>query len=221
MIFPKLKNSIFGYVNLNLESEEWYKQKDIDSSTSKNILLDPKSCQKFIEDVHKKYSLDFSYGGWMENRAFLWRDGYLEKDKIFIHLGIDINVPVGTEIATDFEAEVVKIDDDHDQEGGWGPHIILKNLSKPVYLIYAHLNKNILCKVGDILKKDTIFAKVGSAPFNGNWFSHVHIQSISSDYYFEIEKNNNWKKFDGYGLKSELEINAKRHRDPIEFISFN
>jgi len=221
MIYPKLKDKIFGYINVNLEVKDWYKEKNLNFSDGKNVLIDPKICKDFINDIHKKYSLDFSYGGWMEDRTFLWKDSYLEKNKTFIHLGVDINVPEGEEIATDFKAKVVKIDDDYPLDGGWGPHVILKHLSKPVYIIYAHLDRDILCKVGDTLEKDTIFAKVGYSPYNGNWFPHTHVQAISSEYYSELEKNNDWKNFDGYGAKEKLELNTKRHRDPMEFISLN
>ena len=218
MIFPKLKNYIFGYINLNLESKDWYEKMDINTDNN-NVLINPAKCQEFIESVHKKYSLDFSYGGWMEDRSFIWKGWYMENEKIFTHLGLDINVPTGTEVATDFAAEVVKIDNDYPLDGGWGPHVILKHLSKPIYIIYAHLDQNIICKVGDKLDEGTIFAKVGHAPFNGNWFPHVHVQAISVDYYLEIEKNNAWEKFDGYGLRNDMELNAKKYRDPMEFIS--
>lgn len=218
MIFPNLKNKVFGYVDLDKEAREWFLIKNIDLY-SKNPLIDPKKCQEFIDFVHKKYSLDFSYGGWMEDRSFIWKDSYLDKQKNYIHLGIDINVPSGTEIATDFEAEVIKKDSDYPLDGGWGSHIILKNLSKSVYILYAHLDENILCKVGDILEKGTIFAKVGHAPQNGNWFPHVHVQIIEENYYLDLEKNNDWDKFDGYGFKNEIELNAKKHKDPMEFIS--
>ncbi len=217
MIFPNLKNKTFGYLNLNTESIEWCNKKGIDSS-AKNVLLDPSVCQEFIEDIHKKYSLDFSYGGWMEDRTYLWRGGYMEAQDKFVHLGVDINVPAGTEIATNFKAKVIKIGNNFDIDGGWGPYVILKHLERPIYIIYAHLDKNILCKIGDILDKDTIFSKVGNPPDNGNWFPHLHVQTISDTYYPTVEKN--WELFDGYGFKHEKELNAKRYCDPIEFISF-
>jgi len=218
MIFPNLKNKIFGYVNLNIESIAWCDINKI-SNESKNILLDPTVCQKFIVDIHKKYSLDFSYGGWMEDRTNYLRQSYLEKGSKFIHLGIDINVPTGTEVANDFKAEVVKIGDDFEPNLGWGPHVILKHLSKPVYLIYGHLDKKILCSKGDILNENTIFATVGFPPDNGNWFPHVHVQVISEEYFSEIKNEIN--NLDGYGYKNEIELNAKRHSDPMEFISLN
>lgn len=216
MIFPKLKGKTYGYINLNLESIEWCKIKGANLD-NKNILLDTNVCQDFVDDLHKKYSLDFSYGGWMEERTNLLRGAYMDKQNKFIHLGVDINVPTGTEIATDFKAEVVKVGDDFDPDGGWGPHVILKHLSVPVYIIYGHLDRNIKCKLGDILEKDTIFAKIGFPPENGNWFPHLHVQCISDEYYQEIK--NEIEKMDGYGHKDQMELNAKRHPDPMEFIS--
>ncbi|MCX6754357.1 MAG: peptidoglycan DD-metalloendopeptidase family protein [Candidatus Nomurabacteria bacterium] len=216
MIFQNFQNKTFGYLNLDTESLDWYKEKNINID-DKNILLDPYICQEFIDYLHKKYSLDFSYGGWMEDRTHFLKDSYLENGDKFIHLGIDINVPTNTEVATDFKAEVVKVGDDFEVDAGWGPHVILKHLSQPIYIIYGHLDRNILCKVGDILDKDIIFAKVGFPPQNGNWFPHVHVQCISSLYYEEIKSDID--KLDGYGFKNEMELNAKRHPDPMEFIS--
>ncbi len=218
MIFPNLKNKTFGYLNLNLEAQTWYKEKGLKIKDERNILLDPKICQEFLDDVHKKYSLDFSYGGWMEDRSFIWRGSYLDKEKIFIHLGIDINVPTGTDIATSSIVEVVKIENDYPLDGGWGPHIILKCLEKNIYLLYAHLDQKIDYKVGDIIEKNTIFAKVGHAPINGNWFPHVHIQTINPDYYDYLEKNNGWENFDGYGFLNNIKSDSIKHIDPLNFI---
>lgn len=217
MIFPNLKDKNIGYVNLNSEAIEWYKKDEY--SLGKNKLLIPEICQNFINDIHKKYSLDFSYGGWMEDRSFLWKDSYLDKDEIYIHLGVDINVSYGTEIATDFESEVVRIDDDNTLDGGWGPRVILKHLSEPVFLIYAHLDRNILCKVGDTLEKGKIFAKVGKPPHNGNWFEHVHVQSVDADYFEILHKNNLLDTLDGYGSIKDTEENAKKYKDPLQYIS--
>jgi murein DD-endopeptidase MepM/ murein hydrolase activator NlpD len=118
MIFPKLKGKIFGYVNLNTEAELWMKNKK--PSPSKEALLDASISSIMVTDVHNKYHLDYSYGRWVEDRSFLWKGTYLEPLNTYIHLGIDINAPDGTEIATNFDAEVVIIDDDYPEEGGWG-----------------------------------------------------------------------------------------------------
>lgn len=213
MIFPSLKNKKFGYVNLNLESQKWTETHPGSS------LVDPTVCEKMVLDVHKKYSIDFSYGGWMEDRSFLWHGSYLDTWGEYIHLGVDLNVPTGTSVAADFDAKVIAIEDDYPEVGGWGPTVTLKHATKPVYLLYAHLDRNILCKPGDLLKAGTVFATVGKAPFNGNWFPHLHVQVISSSFYEEIEKKKAWKEIDGYGSAEEIEDHAKHFADPMQYIS--
>ena len=217
MIFPKLKNEVFGYVNLNSEAQLWMESKK--PAPSKEALLDASLSSGMVDDVHKKYGLGFSYGGWMEDRSFLWKGTYLEPLNTYIHLGIDVNAPAGTDICTDFEAEVVKIDDDYPEEGGWGPRVILRHAHEPVYFIYAHLDRNITCKVGDVLAEGHIFSKVGKPPFNGNWFPHVHIQTIRKEYYDEIVAGDLWDEIDGYGAYEDLAENVHRFPDPLQYIS--
>ena len=215
MIFPTLKGKIYGYVNLNSEARSWL----IQHGSNKNPLLNPAVCQEMVAAVHKKYGLDFSYGGWLEDRSVLWKGSYLEEKKKFIHLGIDINVPVGTDVATDFDAEVVSVDCDYPDEGGWGTTVILKSAVIPVYIIYAHLAQKVSCKNGDSIKKGTIFAQVGAPPFNGNWFPPLHVQTMSPEYYAELDASNNWSELDGYGKAEDIERLARMFKDPLEFIS--
>ncbi len=217
MIFPNLKNKTFGYVNLNTEAELWMQTKK--PTPSKEALLDPNVSDEMVNDVHKKYGLDFSYGGWMEDRSFLWKGTYLEPLNTYIHLGIDVNAPAGTDICAGFDAEVVRIDDDYPEEGGWGPRIIVKHQNEPIYMIYAHLDKEINCKVGDKLKDGQIFAKVGKPPFNGNWFPHLHLQTIAQEYYLELEKGDLWDELDGYGAFGDLSKNVQKFPDPLQYIS--
>ena len=222
MIFPSLQGKKLGYINLNLEAKRWMTMQKVEVRKYKqNPLLDPVFCQEMVHAVHIKYGLDFSYGGWMEDRSFLWKGSYLDKEKNFVHLGVDLNVPSGTEIAISFKAEVVKIDDDYPEDGGWGPRIIVKHLSRPVYFIFAHLDRGISCQNGDILKVGDVFAKVGKAPQNGNWFPHLHVQTISAEYYAELERTNTWSELDGYGIKNEIALNATRFQDPLPFITLH
>ncbi|MDB5194493.1 MAG: peptidase [Parcubacteria group bacterium] len=217
MIFPALQGKVFGYVNLNLEAQEWISRQA--EKTEENALLDPVICEQMVTSVHDKYDLDFSYGGWMEDRSFLWRGSYLEEEKFFTHLGVDLNVASGTEVTCDFEAEVVKLDNDYPEVGGWGTRIILKHAALPLYMIYAHLDPDVAVKVGDKLIQDQIFAKVGRAPYNGNWFPHLHVQTISEEYYKKISEGDKWDELDGYGSANEVTLHSKRFRDPMEFIS--
>lgn len=88
MIFPTLAGKKFGYVSLNTEALN-YVSTSYDFSLE-NEFLNPELCQQMVESVHKKYGVDFSYGGWMEDRSFLWRKSYLETRQTFIHLGSDL-----------------------------------------------------------------------------------------------------------------------------------
>ena len=161
MLFPELKNKSFVVLNLDAEARKWCTENDIVVTAKNNPLNDPTICQKMVDAVHQKSSKDFSYGGWMEDRSFLWKGSYLENEQKFIHLGVDFNVPVGTKVAADFGAEVVRIDSDYPEQGGWGTRIIVRHDSLPICMIYAHLDPSVMCKVGDILKPGDIFAKVG------------------------------------------------------------
>ncbi len=218
MIFPKLKNKKFGYLNINNEAEIWCSEVGIKVTTEDNPLNDPATCQRMLAEVHAKHGIDFSYGGYMEDRSFLWKGSYLERDKNFIHLGLDLNVPTGTEVAVDFDGTVIAIEDDFPTIGGWGPSVTIKHAQKPVYLVYVHLDRDISCKAGDVLKKGDIFAKVGKPPYNGNWFPHCHVQVIKESYFDELEKTNGWSKLDGYGRADEAALYTERFDDPMHFI---
>ena len=218
MLFPDLRDKVFGYLNMNVEAQKWCAENRIDCG-NKNPLLDPIFCERVKNLIHLKYDLDCSYGGWMEDRSFIWKGSYLEERRNFVHLGVDFYVPAGTEVAVDFDAEVVRVDDDYPDEGGWGPRVIVRHLYKPIYMLYAHLGRNIHFVRSSKLESGMIFAQVGAPPFNGNWSPHLHIQTISSEYYRELELNNSWNDLDGYGRVEDFEKNVRRFRDPMQYVS--
>jgi hypothetical protein len=100
-----------------------------------------------------------------------------------------------------------------------GPRVVLKHKHEPVYLIYAHLDREIVCKIDDILKSGQIFAKIGKPPFNGNWFPHVHVQTVKEEYFEYLIKNDLWPELDGYGALEDLKLHVERFPDPIQYIS--
>ncbi len=216
MLFPTFKNKISGYVNLDTEARVWVKEKGIVSEP--NPLIDPVICQNMVDDVHRKYGLDYSYGGWFEDRSFLWNGSYLDEAGTYVHLGVDFNVPAFTEISLDFEGKVVKVDDDHPLDGGWGPRVVVKHTTESLYFIFAHLDREILCKMGDTIHSGNIFARVGKAPNNGNWFSHLHLQTIQEEFYDQLISTNTLDGLDGYGHIGDNEKNARLFRDPLSFV---
>lgn len=218
MIFPTLQNKKFDHLNLNAEAVLWIAEKNF-SHHDTNPLLDPVICQSMVADTHQKYSIDFSYGGWLEDRSFLWRGSYLEDSSAFIHLGVDLNVPAGTAVALDFTGTVVAIMNDYPLDGGWGTAVIVKHATEPLYFIYAHLGEDVLCGVGDTIQTNQIFASVGEAPFNGNWFPHVHVQCIDAEHYESLSEHEIFTVLDGYGVSDELHINTNRFPNPMHYIS--
>ncbi len=217
MLFPSYKNQISGYLNLDTEARLWMQQKGL--PIHPNPLIDPVICQQMVDEVHQKYGLDYSYGGWFEDRSFLWNGSYLDRAGTYTHLGVDFNVPAYTEIALDFEGMVVKVADDHPLEGGWGPHVVVQHSDTQLFFIFAHLDREILCQVGDIIKTDQIFARVGKAPLNGNWFSHLHLQTIAHDFYVQMDATNTFDLLDGYCLTQDIHKNASLFRDPLPFVN--
>ncbi len=216
MIFPTLANNTFGYINLDTEARQWVAKKGL--ATEPNPLLDPVTCQQMVTDVHEKYGVDYSFGGWFEDRGFLWKGSYLDETQGYVHLGVDFNVPTGTDVALDFAGTVAVIDSDYPIEGGWGTRVIIKHADLPLYFIYAHLDPNVFCKVGDVLAEGHIFAKVGQAPQNGNWFPHTHVQTVDAAYLESLLAAGTLESLDGYGSPKDVSANARRFRDPLEFI---
>jgi murein DD-endopeptidase MepM/ murein hydrolase activator NlpD len=217
MIFPTMKGKSVGYVNLNLLAAQWFAQHS-SSHEQDNPFLDSANQAALLDAYHSRVGIDYSYGGWLEDRSTVWAGTYLDETRSFTHLGVDLNAPKDTPIATDHPGYVIRIDDDHPEEGGWGSRILFRLRDIPIVLIYAHLDPGILIKVGDVLGPGDILARVGPTSHNGGWFPHVHVQCLT------IEA---WELFtsdpgslDGYGNGSSIQKLARLFPDPIRFIHF-
>lgn len=124
--------------------------------------------------VHERLGIEFSYGGYLEDRSFLMRDHY-QKVGWTWHLGIDYTVPAGTPVHIPMGATLASFTVDKDQDGGWGGKAVFK--AQDHFLIFGHLNKitpKHSYEAGDLI--GTI------APFesNGGWFPHLHVQAVRS-----------------------------------------
>jgi murein DD-endopeptidase MepM/ murein hydrolase activator NlpD len=216
MLFFELAQKEFGYLNLNTAAKRWFFRNGI-STTEANPLLDPIVCNQMVEELHEELGLSYSFGGWLEDRSALWRGSYLDQKEAYLHLGVDFNVPAGTMVAAEQEAEVLRIDCDVPEEGGWGTRVILKPKEGTEVLLYAHLDADVSCHVGDRLKVGDEFAKVGTAPFNGGWFSHLHVQCVDETFFQESLKNN-LKDLDGYGSINDLPKVSRLFKDPLRHV---
>ncbi|MEI6850230.1 MAG: peptidoglycan DD-metalloendopeptidase family protein [archaeon] len=183
-IFPNLKTGKWKKINLTEES----KKTDLD-------LSNPDVCTDFITNLHKKLKIDYDYGGFLENRTYLWRNSKSEKGKSLIHLGVDYSIPAGTEIALPVNATVFHLMKDPKNNIGWGGRIIFK-MEDGNYLLYGHLKQNISLEIGQKCKKGQIVAILGDKNENGNWWPHLHVQ-IMNQFFIDRYKSD-LNKIDGY-----------------------
>jgi len=218
MIFPTLKGKNGGYINLDRIAEEAVSRQRRPSHPKISPYLDPARCQKLVHKYQAKRGLAYSFGGWLEDRSFVWGGSYLEKDKMYVHLGYDFNAPVGTLVAVDRACEVVLVDDDTPLIGGWGTRMIVRLIDEPMYLIYAHirLRLNGDKKLGPILEPGTVFGEIAPPELNGYWYPHVHVQAMTLEAYHEAVRDP--ESLDGYGKKSEIYRLSHWYPDPLRFV---
>jgi murein DD-endopeptidase MepM/ murein hydrolase activator NlpD len=179
VVFPSLAGQPACEINLNSIAIQWLRQHPSEPIPEKG--LSAQTHLQMIIQAQREHGVAYSYGGWMEDRSTLLKGTYLDEEKKYMHVGVDINAPEGTPVAVSREGTVIHIDDDHPEEGGWGPRVIIQVKDSPIALIYTHLDPEILCKVGDILRPGTVFAKIGPPSHNGGWFSHLHVQALSQE----------------------------------------
>lgn len=169
LLFPQLADKNWAEINLN----EWAKKLTL-SPGSPNPLLNPEYCEKWVNNLHKQQGINFSYGGYMEDRSILWAGHYHQPDSM-IHLGVDYNVPPTTHVTLPFDAALVCTEEDPDKVGGWGYRAIYK--TKDCYVIFAHL-EYVNGLVGSYYRKGHHVGSVGSHRVNGGWYPHLHVQCM-------------------------------------------
>ena len=152
-----------------------------------NLLLsridvrDQKGFQRIIEE---QMAPDHSWGvaGYLEPRDSLLRDcPQMVSESRFIHLGLDIIVPVGARLRAPLEAQVAESGYEAG-EGNYGGYTLLRHeLSgcEVFYSFYGHLCRERLPEPGVTLDAGEPFAAIGDFHENGNWFHHTHLQIIT------------------------------------------
>jgi hypothetical protein len=172
-LFPELKTGSWAKVNLDEEARLY-------STGKENKLLDPKECTKFGKEVAKKHKVDFTWGGYLEDRSHLWR-GHYHGPEQFIHLGVDFNVPAGTKVLSPVAGNIRDWWLDGDMAGGWGGRLVIEPYNKTFLVVIAHMAhkwkpKNDIIDVGDNI------GTIGKPTENGNWAPHLHIQCVNIDF---------------------------------------
>lgn len=217
LLFPDLAGTTVTRVNLDTEQFAFAKRHpEFFGNPAVNPLLDPRICEQMVHECHAAHGVDWSYGGYLENRQHLWRESYLKAKGTYLHLGVDFNVPQGTRVAVVEEALVMLVDEDRDFDGGWGPRVFLKPSTArrlKIVQIFAHLQA-VRVQPGDRLSPGTVFAEVGGPPHNGNWHPHLHIQSVREPLFQEILLEH-FSELDGYGHPDERSKLRREYPDPV------
>ena len=125
-------------------------------------------------------------GGYDEARVmYEWPDEPLSSERRTIHIGLDLSMPAGSPLYAPLDG-VVHGFEFADAHHDYGPVIVLRHRTtdgEPVdfFTLYGHLTPDSLDGLtpGLPIRKGQEFARIGSAPTNGDWWEHVHVQLIT------------------------------------------
>lgn len=211
-LLPTLDLNRAARVDLDSAAQEWLRARD---ARGVNPLLHPEETQAMIDWLHSSLSVEWSFGGYLEDRSHFLRGTYLDQTGGYTHLGIDINAPAGTVVAAPYDAIVEDLFDDGDEPHGWGPRLILRPFDVELpQLILGHLTSLSSFKVGDKVRVGDELAFIAPAPRNGYWFPHLHIQQIARPA-VSAHREDGYLSLDGYGHARDLPTLVKTYPDPM------
>ena len=136
-LFPQLADRRWGSIDLDALARIDFPGSG--RARGDNPLNDPEVCRGWVERLHERMGVESSFGGYLEDRSHLWRGHYQEASGRFVHLGVDYNVPAGTEVFAPCPLVVHEARADPDQDGGWGGRVIFRVPGSDLFVILAHL----------------------------------------------------------------------------------
>ena len=177
-IFPALAGRRWAWVDLDARARACFP-----ATGGANPLNDPDFCDRWVRDVAAGQGADHCWGGWLEDRAHLWRGHYLPEG-CTTHLGIDLNVPAGTQVLAPVAGEVMHAVPCRALGGGWGGWFVLR-ADQPVagaaYVLLGHLAHAGLPAPGMRVARGTPVGVIGTPAENGGWYPHLHLQALSAE----------------------------------------
>lgn len=165
----------------------------IESDSNPFIL--PEKMNQWIDFIHALKGIDYSYGGYLEDRKNLWEGHYHENDKT-VHVGIDFNVKANTAVCLPCQGILVETFNDSDQKGGWGGKATFE--CKGFFLTLAHL-KMIPVNIGTMYSAGTVVGMVAESDRNGGWYEHLHLHCSRE---FDQERDAYSKMY--YGIENDF-----------------
>jgi 4-aminobutyrate aminotransferase-like enzyme/Ser/Thr protein kinase RdoA (MazF antagonist) len=139
-----------------------------------------------VARVLAEHGATIGAGGYDEARLiYHWPSEPEHIEPRTIHIGLDLSLAAGSPLYAPLDG-VIHGFEDADNYHDYGPQIVLRHQTddaEPVtfYSFYGHLTRDSLngLTVGQTITRGTVFARIGSAPTNGNWWAHVHVQLVT------------------------------------------
>ncbi len=147
--------------------------------------VDRRDQQEFQRVLEHTMGTEYSWGvgAYLENRATLLADcPQMVAEQRFIHLGLDIIVPLGTPLYAPLNSTVAESGYESG-EGNYGGFVMLRHDSphfQSFYSFYGHLRRSSLPAIVQTFAAGEPFAEIGDFNENGNWFHHTHLQVITA-----------------------------------------
>ena len=138
----------------------------------------------FQQDLEKRMEGEFTWGvgAYLENRhSVLSQYPQMVEEERFIHLGLDVIVPLAEKLHAPLNSEVQESGYE-EGDGNYGGYVLLKHqseLHETYYSFYGHLHRSTLPQPGKTFAAGSPFAEIGDFHENGNWFYHTHIQILT------------------------------------------
>lgn len=145
---------------------------------------DQKGLQAALDAAMARGGHRWGLAPYLERRETLLADcPQMVAEQRFIHLGLDVIVPLGSRLHAPLDAAVEAAGYEAG-EGNYGGYVLLKHENQrfeTFYSFYGHLCRSRLPQVGKSFAAGDAFATIGDFHENGNWFYHTHIQTITAE----------------------------------------
>jgi hypothetical protein len=158
---------------------------DLSQKSSLFRAIDMRDQRGFQKILEEKMGTEYSWGvaAYLENRQALLMDcPQMVAEKRFIHLGLDIIVPLGTPLHAPLNSRVAESGYESG-DGNYGSFVLLRHDSpnfETFYSFYGHLRRSSLPEMDSTFAAGEPFAEIGDFHENGNWFYHTHLQIITA-----------------------------------------
>ena len=194
-IFPQLAGQRWARAELDALARVAFP-----AAVEPNPLNDPAFCDIWVAEVAARLGADHCWGGWLEDRAHLWRGHYLPEG-CTIHLGIDLNVPAGAMVLAPVSGQVMHAVPCRVLGGGWGGWFVLRADAPEggaEYVLLGHLAHAGLPPPCTWIAGGTKVGVIGTPQENGGWYPHLHLQAMSGEAWETVQHAPD-ALLDGYG----------------------